>query len=970
MANRTDSEAVIKLVINGKQADATLKELTDSQRKLNAQLTNMKASDPGYAKMKQEVIMLAKAERERRLELKGLKNDTDELALSWKSIAAGVAGGFGISAGIGMLQNFGAQVFETTAKFQKMEAVLTTTLGSKSAAQLSMKQIQQLASETPYAVEELTEAYVKLANRGFKPTMEQMRQMGDLAASTGKSFDQLVEAALDAETGEFERLKEFGIRASKHGDQVAFTFKGVTTEIENTSEAIREYVIGLGDAEGISGAMAGISETLEGKVSNLGDSWDSMLKTVGGETQGVFSGAIDIMGEAITSLNKYLTNLSLAQKYKASGTGFWEQTRGLIAKSQGGIDMSAVQRDAFASVSNSLDTSIGSAKNFKDLLAIQDDVLGRMKRVDRATQEGAAAYQLYSDKLKMVKEAGNGILNDREQKKLAEESKAANLAAAAKAKAAKEAEKAAKKEESAKKTALKEFEQLDKAYKKLELSRLDDQLSKNQKEIAQEGEKYDALIEKEREFLNKKGVTPEQKKATETKIAKIEDNKTNAVNDLAVRQEAEMNDKIKQLREQLSQIKENELQKEQNTINKFYDEQEKLFAGNQPKLDQLKLDRVQDLTDAEIREKERLEKEKARIEAEYETLVGTKPEQKIAKINKQYDDELIALKKSFSDKLIASAQFEAAKQAIETNRKAAIELSEKDDADKQKEKAHQIKETAIEGAQAVSDAVFTIAANNRQRETDIKLNALDKEREKELSQKNLSEKQKAAINKKFDAQEKAIKLKAWKDDKKAALAQAVINGALAVTKALPNIPLAVASGVAAAAQIAVIIAEKPPEFATGVRNFKGGPAIVGEAGTELVEEQGKLWLAEKATLANLAPGANVYNAQETASMVNASLGEKIYQPVNYSVDYASARTAENQYRSTSTAPAITPPATVSSTDKKAKDAVQNQIDTMSKALTSFMTEQSRINALPVNLNYRLVEEMDKEIKQVRVVQGG
>jgi hypothetical protein len=33
--------------------------------------------------------------------------------------------------------------------------------------------------------------------------MEQMRQMGDLASSVGKSFDQLTEAILDAQTGEF-----------------------------------------------------------------------------------------------------------------------------------------------------------------------------------------------------------------------------------------------------------------------------------------------------------------------------------------------------------------------------------------------------------------------------------------------------------------------------------------------------------------------------------------------------------------------------------------------------------------------------------------------------------------------------------------------------------------------------------------------------------------------------------------------
>ena len=52
-------------------------------------------------------------------------------------------------------------------------------------------------------MEELTESFIKLKNRGFDPTKEELTQIGDLAASQGKSFDQLTEAILDAQTGEF-----------------------------------------------------------------------------------------------------------------------------------------------------------------------------------------------------------------------------------------------------------------------------------------------------------------------------------------------------------------------------------------------------------------------------------------------------------------------------------------------------------------------------------------------------------------------------------------------------------------------------------------------------------------------------------------------------------------------------------------------------------------------------------------------
>lgn len=53
------------------------------------------------------------------------------------------------------------------------------------------------------------------------------------------------EALLDAQTGEMERLKEFGITAQQNGNKVAFTFKGVTTTVDKTDKAIQGYLLSL-----------------------------------------------------------------------------------------------------------------------------------------------------------------------------------------------------------------------------------------------------------------------------------------------------------------------------------------------------------------------------------------------------------------------------------------------------------------------------------------------------------------------------------------------------------------------------------------------------------------------------------------------------------------------------------------------------------------------------------------------------
>lgn len=210
----------------------------------------------------------------------------------------------GLVAGFGILQ-IGQDVIKVTGEFQRFEAVLSNTLGSESRAQKALKDIKEFASSTPFAVNELTGAFVKLANQGFIPTTEELRKLGDLSSSVGKGFDQLAEAIIDAQVGEFERLKEFGVRAKKEGDKVTFTFKGLKTQVDFTSESIQKYILSLGDAAGVSGSMEKISATLEGRISNLGDAWDSLMLAIGTGTSGPLFGAV----ESLTVLTNATANL-------------------------------------------------------------------------------------------------------------------------------------------------------------------------------------------------------------------------------------------------------------------------------------------------------------------------------------------------------------------------------------------------------------------------------------------------------------------------------------------------------------------------------------------------------------------------------------------------------------------------------------------------------------------------------------
>ena len=227
---------------------------------------------------------------------------------SFGKIGGVIAGAFAVD----RIAAFAMKIIEVRGEFEKFEAVLTNTLGSQSAANKALSDIKAFAAETPFSVRELTDSFVKLANQGFKPTTDEMRKLGDLAASTGKSFDQLAEGIIDAQVGEFERLKEFGIRAEQQGDKVTFTFKGVSTQVDKTSESIQAYVLGLGDLNGVQGATAAIAGTLGGSISMLGDAYDELLNNLGNSS--AYKTAINGMTNFIKAINTAFTGGSLSKQ--------------------------------------------------------------------------------------------------------------------------------------------------------------------------------------------------------------------------------------------------------------------------------------------------------------------------------------------------------------------------------------------------------------------------------------------------------------------------------------------------------------------------------------------------------------------------------------------------------------------------------------------------------------------------------
>jgi hypothetical protein len=214
--------------------------------------------------------------------LKRFNAGLERAALLAQRMAVALAAAGVVAAGA--MAALGKSVIETSAQFEGFETSLTTIEGSAEKAKQSMAWIQKFATQTPYDLSGVTEAFIKLKSYGLDPTDGTLKTLGDTASSMNKPLSAAVEMFADAATFEFERLKEFGLRAQQKGNEVTFTWtkngKQMSKVVKKNSDDVRKFILqNLG--ERFNGAMIRQSKTWNGMMANLGDSWTNFKKQIG-----------------------------------------------------------------------------------------------------------------------------------------------------------------------------------------------------------------------------------------------------------------------------------------------------------------------------------------------------------------------------------------------------------------------------------------------------------------------------------------------------------------------------------------------------------------------------------------------------------------------------------------------------------------------------------------------------------------
>ena len=263
---------------------------------------------------------------------KQVNSANEDMAKSAKSTTSAfkLLGGAMAALGVGALVTSFAR---TVTESERLKGSLKTMTGSTENAAFAFQELEKFASQTPFTLDQSVEGFIKLKALGLDPSERALRSYGNTSAAMGKDMMQMIEAVADASTGEFERLKEFGIKASSEGDRVSLTFQGMTTTIGKNSEEIQEYLLGIGETK-FGSAMEDQMKAIPGLLSNLEDSVGALFRKIG-DVGGIelFAGAISGASAIVVGITNNIDTLAI---------GLGAVTAGFLAFSAGSIAASIV----------------------------------------------------------------------------------------------------------------------------------------------------------------------------------------------------------------------------------------------------------------------------------------------------------------------------------------------------------------------------------------------------------------------------------------------------------------------------------------------------------------------------------------------------------------------------------------------------------------------------------------------------
>lgn len=235
---------------------------------------------------------------------KAINSYADKANTAFKRVTA-VASGVTAALGAAAIKTGFSEALDLEGYKMQLE---TATKDTQRAAEL-MQYAIDLANKTPFEGGQLVEAAAKFESMGMSAE-KWLTKAGDMAAATNKDYDQAVEALIDAQAGELERLKEFGITKAMILEQGEKMFAGVQIANNNgqivNQEKFNEAMLALMEDK-FSGGMEKQATTIRGMWSTVtGVTKNALANILGMQNDGTVKAGsfLDLIRDKVGALSE------------------------------------------------------------------------------------------------------------------------------------------------------------------------------------------------------------------------------------------------------------------------------------------------------------------------------------------------------------------------------------------------------------------------------------------------------------------------------------------------------------------------------------------------------------------------------------------------------------------------------------------------------------------------------------------
>lgn len=260
---------------------------------------------------------------------------------------------------------------DSVKSFEDMRAKLSGVTGDLKSAEAVFWELNTLEDETAQSTQDLADALLYLNKFGVNATSSDLKNLSATALGLNKDLASVTNAIGKVAQGRYQALKELGIGVVEVGNSLQLSFKGATTEVEKSADAVKGYLSNLGKTQ-FSEVLAAKLNTVDAALGRFKNAWGSLQTEIfrsDGLIGQTFQKILNIGTEAVNGLITVFRLSGVQKAIKESAENIFKLFQMLYTKITGKtIDFKTSWAEIWLNLFNAVDEFLAKFKVFSTAL--------------------------------------------------------------------------------------------------------------------------------------------------------------------------------------------------------------------------------------------------------------------------------------------------------------------------------------------------------------------------------------------------------------------------------------------------------------------------------------------------------------------------------------------------------------------------------------------------------------------------